>query len=437
MQMIDRNPAPEDRQQLQREGYLLAPGLVNMAGVERLLQWTTELETGPEVTGRHWIYREESLTAPGDRIVQRLENFCPFHEAFDGFVREGALPAWISALLGGPAVLFKDKINFKMPGGAGFKLHQDQQAGWSHYAPLFVTAMISLDAAPVASGCLEIAAGRHREGLIGTEWQPLDEMGDRPDGRAHRTRGCDLLRQLRAARFQGQPVGPVRDASCTSPTISRATAITAPGTSPTSTRPFRPISTAIRPNPTSSVSRITDRLRLGALLGTVAGLALVVWLLHSYGVVRIAGVLARAGVLGTLAVLGRAPAADVLLDTGLAGGGGTRRPVRGRRCTRCFGCAGSAKRSTICCRWLRWAASSSPRACAAGARCTARPGHRRHHRGLVDGDGHAGIARCMGWLLVQGRRAGLESSAAAGRCRCWLRSALTLAFTLAIRHRRR
>ncbi len=121
MQMIDREPVPEDRQQLQREGYLLAPGLVNAAGVERLLRWTTELATGPEVSGRHWIYREDSLTTPGRRIVQRLENFCPFHEAFDGFVRAGALPAWTSALLGGPAVLFKDKINFKMPGGRGIQ----------------------------------------------------------------------------------------------------------------------------------------------------------------------------------------------------------------------------------------------------------------------------------------------------------------------------
>jgi hypothetical protein len=175
--MIDCNPTPSDRGQLQRDGYLLVRGLVNAAGVERLLRWTTELESEPEVTGRHWIYREDSLTKPPHKIVQRIENFCPFHEGFDGFVRHGALVAWTSALMGGQVVLFKDKINFKMSGGAGFKLHQDQQAGWSTYAPLFMTAMISLDAASVESGCLEIAAGRHREGLIGEQWKPLDETG--------------------------------------------------------------------------------------------------------------------------------------------------------------------------------------------------------------------------------------------------------------------
>jgi putative membrane protein len=45
------------------------------------------------------------------------------------------------------------------------------------------------------------------------------------------------------------------------------------------------------------VSRAAARLKLGALAGTVAGLALALWLLHSYGTARIVAVLARAGVL--------------------------------------------------------------------------------------------------------------------------------------------
>ena len=90
-------------------------------------------------------------------------------------IRHGGLERWGAALLGGPVVLFKDKINFKMPGGGGFKAHQDQQAGWGRYAPIFVTALVTLDAATEENGCLEIAAGRHREGMIGEEWCPLDE----------------------------------------------------------------------------------------------------------------------------------------------------------------------------------------------------------------------------------------------------------------------
>jgi 2-aminoethylphosphonate dioxygenase len=173
--MIDRVPAVDDVARVESDGYLVVRGFFDAQRTRQLLEWTRELERAPEVSGRHWVYREDSVTAPGRRVIQRIENFCPYHEGFDKLVRHGALARWTGALMRGPVALFKDKINFKMPGGAGFKAHQDQQAGWSVYAPLFVTAMVTLDAATLENGCLEIAAGRHREGLIGEQWVPLEE----------------------------------------------------------------------------------------------------------------------------------------------------------------------------------------------------------------------------------------------------------------------
>src|SRR5262249_52333892 len=68
---------------------------------------------------------------------------------------------------------FKDKVNLKLPGGAGFEAHQDVQAGWERWAPYHLTAMVGVDEAAVDNGCLEVAPGRHREGLLGEAWQPL------------------------------------------------------------------------------------------------------------------------------------------------------------------------------------------------------------------------------------------------------------------------
>jgi ectoine hydroxylase-related dioxygenase (phytanoyl-CoA dioxygenase family) len=67
-----------------------------------------------------------------------------------------------------------------MPGGAGFEPHQDQQAGWSRYASLFVTALVTIDRATIANGCLEMADAPRFSGLIGEEWRPLTsaEMAD-------------------------------------------------------------------------------------------------------------------------------------------------------------------------------------------------------------------------------------------------------------------
>jgi ectoine hydroxylase-related dioxygenase (phytanoyl-CoA dioxygenase family) len=175
--MIDRIPTVEDVARMRRDGYLVVRNFVSPQQLAELLQWTAQLEGAPEVSGRHWVYREDSMTTPVRRVIQRIENFCPYHAGFDRFIRDSALVRWTGALMGAPVVLFKDKINFKMPGGAGFKAHQDQQAGWTVYAPLFVTAMVTLDAATLENGCLEVSAGRHREGLIGEQWKPLEEQG--------------------------------------------------------------------------------------------------------------------------------------------------------------------------------------------------------------------------------------------------------------------
>jgi 2-aminoethylphosphonate dioxygenase len=172
---LDRNPTDAECARMDGDGYLVVRNFFGAGEVDDLLRWTTELETAPEVAGRHWVYHEDSLTEPGRRVIQRIENFCPFHTGFDQLIRHGALSRWTAALMGAEVVLFKEKINFKMPGGPGFKAHQDQQAGWTRYAPLFVTVLVTIDPATVENGCLEIVPGRHREGLIGEEWNPLDE----------------------------------------------------------------------------------------------------------------------------------------------------------------------------------------------------------------------------------------------------------------------
>jgi hypothetical protein len=174
---MNGRPTLEQLAEFDRAGFLVIRGFFEAAECTGLRRWTEEIAAAPELPGRHMVYYEDSLTEPERRIVQRIENACPFHPGFDTLLQYGRLITWAGALLGGEAVLFKDKINFKLPGGGGFALHQDQQAGWSAYAPLFLTAMVSIDASTVENGCLEIAAGRHKEGLLSEEWRPLTAEG--------------------------------------------------------------------------------------------------------------------------------------------------------------------------------------------------------------------------------------------------------------------
>ena len=167
---------PEAIEHFRQKGWLVMPGFFPREEAASLTRWTEEVTAMPEVPGKQMVYYE---TSEGSRLLQRVEDFCPYHPAMDGLAREGKLAQAMAQLFGGAAALFKDKINFKLAGGGGFELHQDQQAGWSVYAPFFVTALVSIDRATIANGCLEIADMPRAEGLLGPEWRPLtlEELG--------------------------------------------------------------------------------------------------------------------------------------------------------------------------------------------------------------------------------------------------------------------
>jgi ectoine hydroxylase-related dioxygenase (phytanoyl-CoA dioxygenase family) len=165
----------EQVQAFRRDGFVVVPGMYDAAAVRDIDAWTRDIIAWPERPGRHMVYYEKSLIDPAKRVVSRVENFCPYHEGFDALMRKGAMIDAVGQLLGEPAVLFKEKINMKMPGGDGFKAHQDAQAGWNVYSNFHITALVAIDAATMENGCLEMAAGWHDKGLIGDEWRPLDD----------------------------------------------------------------------------------------------------------------------------------------------------------------------------------------------------------------------------------------------------------------------
>ena len=153
-------------------GWCAAPGFFSAEEAAEIVRAAEELTARPEVPGAHMVYWEASLKDPTAKVRQRIEDFCPVAPEFDALVH-GRLMDASAELLGGEAVLFKDKINFKEPGGAGFEPHQDQQAGWTEFAPMFVTALVTLDRSTLENGCLEMADAPRLGALIGEEWTPL------------------------------------------------------------------------------------------------------------------------------------------------------------------------------------------------------------------------------------------------------------------------
>ena len=147
-------------------GFLLIHSLYNKESMNEIIQWTDEVTHYPEVANKYMMYFEESKLEPGKRILSRMEDIEPFHQGFSTLFINGEIQKITTQLFNEEAILFKDKINFKMPGGDGFKMHQDVQAGWDRYSKLHITALVSIDTSTIKNGCLEIACGNHNKGLI-------------------------------------------------------------------------------------------------------------------------------------------------------------------------------------------------------------------------------------------------------------------------------
>lgn len=155
-----------------REGVLLVPGFLSADGLHRVRAWTHDVERWPDEPEAGWLQHDEQISGRIRRA--RTENFSPFHGDLRALLTTAAIPAMAGQLLGEPAVLYKEKINYKHPGGAGFAAHQDAPA-YPHIN-VGVSCLLAVDDSTVENGCLEFVRGMHHELL------PTDEDGCiRPD----------------------------------------------------------------------------------------------------------------------------------------------------------------------------------------------------------------------------------------------------------------
>ncbi|NQV84484.1 MAG: phytanoyl-CoA dioxygenase family protein [Rhodospirillales bacterium] len=164
--------SPEQIESFEHDGFLVIEQAFNADEMAQIDLWTQELVSWPEVTGKHWVYHEKSLKGDEVDLISRIENIAPFHAGFAEL--SDVLKAPVAQLLGEQAALFKEKVNFKMTGGDGFKPHQDSQAGWDAYADYFISALVSIDEATVENGCLQLCAGHHQQGLF-KSWEPISD----------------------------------------------------------------------------------------------------------------------------------------------------------------------------------------------------------------------------------------------------------------------
>ncbi|MGH7197428.1 MAG: phytanoyl-CoA dioxygenase family protein [Candidatus Omnitrophota bacterium] len=174
IRMSTRYFSPKELSDFKRDGFLVVREMYSPAEITRLSRGIDEIMAWPPRAGKEMKYFEESLLKKGQTILSRIEKFAEVHPGLSNVVYEDKMRGRVNELLGEPAVLFKEKINFKLPGGGGFKPHQDIQPGWDDYASYFISILITVDESNEKNGCLELAAGHHTRGMFGRRWHPLE-----------------------------------------------------------------------------------------------------------------------------------------------------------------------------------------------------------------------------------------------------------------------
>lgn len=146
----------------QKTGFLHLKGWYTPDEMQAVVLSTEDLQGRRETPGRWMQYFEENAT--GDRQLCRIENFLDYEPRFDAIARGRGTLNLLSQLMSESAVLFKEKINFKLPGGQGFAPHQDAPAFTSFGQKFHITMMLSLDKSNSENGCLEVAVPERRTG---------------------------------------------------------------------------------------------------------------------------------------------------------------------------------------------------------------------------------------------------------------------------------
>lgn len=163
------------KNKLDKSGYCLLTNVMSENEFVLCKKIADELETLPEIKGGPMKYFEESNQ--NQEILNRVEDFCYMDNKFKNFMCTKLIQL-IMEITSNSYVLFKEKINFKMPGSGGFNIHQDFPAFNRFIKSEMLILMIPLQETNESNGCLQVASNYFTKELIPHEngTVPVDKL---------------------------------------------------------------------------------------------------------------------------------------------------------------------------------------------------------------------------------------------------------------------
>ncbi|KAI8322325.1 PhyH-domain-containing protein [Martensiomyces pterosporus] len=162
----------EQMKSYSEEGYIKITDMLQPDEIEKLVSSVREIQSWPDTPGK-WMNYYEINKVTGQRQLCRTENFTPYHDYVRQVVTGKRIMDVLEQLSGEPYILFKEKINAKLPGGEGFLAHQDAPA-FIHLGQVnHITVLFTVDGSYIENGCLYAVPGSHKSGKV---------LPQKPDG---------------------------------------------------------------------------------------------------------------------------------------------------------------------------------------------------------------------------------------------------------------
>jgi hypothetical protein len=170
-----------------RDGYVIRHGAFGAGDLATLRAAAEELVSGLEASASRkrshgsYVFQtdlEQAITIKWEsdrKIILGIEPFAHLHATFRDYAADPRFVEPMKDIVGADEIgLFTEKLNMKRAGvGGPIVLHQD----YPYWVPVsddvdaIATAMLFLDDATQANGCLEVAPGSHARGVQKTREQ--------------------------------------------------------------------------------------------------------------------------------------------------------------------------------------------------------------------------------------------------------------------------
>ncbi|UXX78712.1 phytanoyl-CoA dioxygenase family protein [Reichenbachiella carrageenanivorans] len=158
LKTISKALTKEQLQFWNENSYIHIPSLFKER-VNEMSQWIDEISNWESSMDQWMCYYEMD----NPKQLSRVENFIPYHAGMKEIFTGSTIIDLITELMDEQAILYKERINFKSPGGGPHAAHQDgvayEQGANASFDPNikpYLSILVSVDEATEENGCLQV-----------------------------------------------------------------------------------------------------------------------------------------------------------------------------------------------------------------------------------------------------------------------------------------